>query len=848
MEKEFAADEEQNYQEFTPAEDFDNPVVGEEDIPVVDETEMPTMEMEPAGPFNEAQGKPIFTKAIRWLVYAAAFLTPLWFLPFTADVLEFNKQILLVAVAGIGLVLYLVDMIRSGIARCRPSLFYWPLVGMVAAGAISVIFSVNRNISLFGIAGDRSFSLITLISFMVVFFLGLNSAVSGKILRRLMAFSLVLVFLFGVLQMLGIFLLRGAAFVTPSFNTAGSLNTLGFLAAVSLAFFASIGLTRPENAGEKNGNRFEGKAATAIQYAGLLLALFIVVLMNWWPIWAVAFVSLLALVAFNSTEMTADSRAWGGGFKMRLFAFPMAVIVIGTFLMLVNFNWTAIKSKFPLEVAPAHKVSAIVAWDSIKSRPLGHGLENFSIAFDKFKPAATVNSIFYQLKFSDATSEIINMAVNGGILMLLAFLALLWFYGRELASLIKNRFYQESEASSVWAASAGLLAAFFLYPVNMAMMSVFIFLLVLGLAYKHENDPGSAEKILNLEKDARLSFAGSIVFVVGLVLVLISGYFMANNYVANVYFAKAVSAKEIDKAIDYYVKSANSNGKDPRVFRFLSQAIVAKLSDDLNNGPKKDESKENYNARLQNEMVSAVDIGTRATNVDPANSQNWADRGLVYQNLIGLVGGADQAAISMYNESLKRNPADPTAYLRIGNIHLVIADSAQRTINSSPAGTDFNSLRKILNDNLAKAEENFKQAVSLYNNYGQALYNLAAVYDRQGKLPEAIRQFEKLQAANPQDPSIPFQLGLLYYRNNQKNNAFDAWQRAVLLFPNYSNARWYLSLAYEERGDLENALNQVKEIEKLNPDNELVKQRLTQLEAGKRTIPPEKVLDKKPLE
>ena len=105
-----------------------------------------------------------------------------------------------------------------------------------------------------------------------------------------------------------------------------------------------------------------------------------------------------------------------------------------------------------------------------------------------------------------------------------------------------------------------------------------------------------------------------------------------------------------------------------------------------------------------------------------------------------------------------------------------------------------------------------------------------------------------MQANNPNDPSLVFQLGLLYYRNNRKDDAFRAWQRAVFLFPNYSNARWYLSLLYEERGDLNSALEQVNEIQKLNPDNELVKQRIAQLEAGRRTIPPEKLLDQKPLQ
>jgi tetratricopeptide (TPR) repeat protein len=206
----------------------------------------------------------------------------------------------------------------------------------------------------------------------------------------------------------------------------------------------------------------------------------------------------------------------------------------------------------------------------------------------------------------------------------------------------------------------------------------------------------------------------------------------------------------------------------------------------------------------------------------------------------------------MFNESLKRNPSDPQVYLSIGNVYLTSAENTQRFIADPPREQigkfDPNTLRRQIDDNLSKAGENFEKAISLNNNFGQALYNLAVVFDRQGKVPEAIKQFEKLQTANPRNPSILFQLGLLYYRNNQKDNALAAWQRAVLLFPNYSNAHWYLSLVYEERGDLERALEETRKIAELNLDNELVKQRLAQLEAGKRTIPPEKVLEKKPLD
>jgi tetratricopeptide (TPR) repeat protein len=528
----------------------------------------------------------------------------------------------------------------------------------------------------------------------------------------------------------------------------------------------------------------------------------------------------------------------------------MALIVLGIFLMLVNFNWTSIKSKFPIEVAPSQRMSWKIAFDSLKSRPLGFGLENFGIAYDKFKPSNIANTAFFQIRFSDSASEAANMATEGGILMILAILSLFWFYGRGLVSRLRGKVIDGGEGGKMWATGLGLLVALFLYVFNMTLLTVLILFLALSEIYRRR-EAMTGEVTVNLESSAKYSFAGSLAFIAGLVLVLVAGYFTVNNYISNVYLARALGSTDRTKAIGYFVESANSNAKDTQALRLLSQTVVAQLASDLQAGPKKDETKESYNARIQNQITSAINISLQASNVDPADSQNWANRGLIYQNLMTLVGGADQAAVNMYNESLKRNPADPLTYLRIGNVYLAAADNLRNLINNPPpdqAGKiDYAAARKQADDNMAKAEENFKKAISLYDNYGQALYNLAAVYDREGRLPEAIKQFEKLQAANQQDPSILFQLGLLYYRNNQKDNAFNAWQRAVYLFPDYSNARWYLSLVYEERGDLASALSQVEEIAKLNPDSEQVQQRLAQLKAGQRTIPPEKVLNKKPL-
>jgi len=805
------------------------------------EGEMAEERRAPAGPS-------VFQKAIRWLVYAAAFLAPLLFLPFTADVLEFNKQVLLVVVAGIGLVLYLIDVVKTGICKYKPSSLYLPIFGLVLAGVVSVIFSVSRFNSVFGFGGERNLSLLSLASLAVLFFLTVSVVNDGgKTLKKVLTASFALAFIFGTLQVLGLYLFKGSLFVSQTFTSVGALNALGILAAISLVFFTSSGSGKQAVAEIEEGSLSKsalGWVLTGLRYVGFVLALFLIVLINWWPIWTIAFVCLLAGVAFESAgtlHLKTSSR-------MRIFAVPMALIVLGIFLMLVNFNWSSIKSKFPLEVAPSQKTSWGIVLDSLKSRPLGFGLENFVIAYDKFKPSDIANTVFSQIRFSDASSEAADMAVEGGVLMILAVLSLFWFYGRNLVSRFKKGVLKGGETNSVWAAGLGLLVALFLYPFNVALLTVLILVLALAESSGRHALATAEEVTVDLESSAKYSFIGSLAFIVGLVLVLVAGYFTVNNYISNVELARALGATDRTKAIGYFVESANSNTKDAGVLRALSQAVLAQLADDLQAGPKKDETKENYNTRIQNQITSAINIALRATNIDPADSQNWANRGLVYQNLMTLVGGADQAAISMYTESLARNPADPLTYLRMGNVYLVAAENLRTAISKASQGqADLAAAQSQMNDNMGKAEENFKKAISLYNNYGQALYNLAAVYDREGKVPEAIKQFEKLQTTNPRDPSILFQLGLLYYRNNQKDNAFQAWQQAVVLFPNYSNARWYLSLAYEEKGDLASALNQVEEIAKLNPDNEQVQQRLTQLKAGQRTIPPEKVLNKKPL-
>ena len=100
---------------------------------------------------------------------------------------------------------------------------------------------------------------------------------------------------------------------------------------------------------------------------------------------------------------------------------------------------------------------------------------------------------------------------------------------------------------------------------------------------------------------------------------------------------------------------------------------------------------------------------------------------------------------------------------------------------------------------------------------------------------------------NGDQPNLVFELGLLYYRNGDKDKAFATLQQVLVLQPNYSNANWYLALIYEERKDIPNAIAQLQKILAMeaNKDNQIVLDKLQQLESGQ--APPIKGINQQPI-
>jgi tetratricopeptide (TPR) repeat protein len=502
-----------------------------------------------------------------------------------------------------------------------------------------------------------------------------------------------------------------------------------------------------------------------------------------------------------------------------------------------------------VEVAPSYGLSWQVATGVLKEKMIyGWGPENFSLAFDKFGAGNLANSQLSGLRFFDATSEVFNISVHEGVVGLLAVLLLLWclvqvvarFGGAISESVARGEGASLAvQSSGTLAATVAIVVALFMYPLNLTLWFALYALMALSALIVS----GDRSRTVDIEERPMYSLSASLGFIVGLILVLSGLYFTSVRYLADVRYAHAISQKTPTEAMDGIARAVDLDSTNDRYLRDASQVALAMLREEIG----KKDGGDQQAQRIQNLMASSIQLAQRAAAVQPDESLNWSNLGQVYQSMTGLVDNVEKLAEDAFRKAGELRPGDPSFENAIGQMWLARADLI-RQVAQKATGNNAATLKTQNAESLTKAEEAFKKAIEKSSTYGLAIYNLGAVYDRQDKVKEAIGELEKIAPYNANQPTLMFELGLLYIRNDQKDNAVAAMQRAVLLAPQYANARWYLALLLEERDDIPGAIAQLKEIQKDNADNQVLKDKISQLEGGQREIPPAEVIETKPLE
>ncbi len=178
------------------------------------------------------------------------------------------------------------------------------------------------------------------------------------------------------------------------------------------------------------------------------------------------------------------------------------------------------------------------------------------------------------------------------------------------------------------------------------------------------------------------------------------------------------------------------------------------------------------------------------------------DLAIAYRNM-----GQVDNAIKEYEKALKLNPSFPEALSNLGGQYF-----RQGTLD--------------------KAVTHFKQAVAIYPNFIQALSNLGAVLNKQNKANEALPYLQKAIDLDPEFAIAYFNLGNTYFALHKINKAENTYSKAVELGLDFLSLHWKLYEIYEKQGRPAEAVQELKVILQLDPENPEAKKKLESLNSS----------------
>ena len=755
-------------------------------------------------------------------IYLLTFLLPLFFLPWTSDILDFNKQILLIVLVFIALIAWLVKISVSGKLELNLTWLNIPVLFLFLIYGLSTLFSQYRYGSFWGWPLSVSAGFLSLVGFIIFYFLIGNIFKRAEVLWLL--FTLIvsgfLASLFASLQLFGKFILPWDFAKVNSLNTIGTLNGLSIFLACLLPLILTL--------------IFLAKKPIRVVLTFFVLAILAeLVMVNFWAAWICLMVTLVMIFIFGMVNYKKmDQTRW---------FFPaMALLIIALFFLTFRISLPGIPPG-QIEVSPSYKAELGIAKNTLSKAPIfGTGPGTFVYNFSKYKSADLNQTLFWNVRFKSGASEVLDKLITSGVLGILAlfsvFVIAFWlgFKYLRLEPLAKNSDWLMG--LGIFSSFSGIVLSQFLYPANLSLLLLFWIALGSFSVFNQKIkswviEPASPQAII-------ISFSLVLVIVLGLGLIFLS----AQKYLAELKYLQGLKAwqrGESQQAINFLTRATNSNPGSDNYWRDLSQLHLVRINEIFQNPNLSAEEKTNQSQVF---IIGAINGAKKATEISPEDVANWNVRGFIYRNLIGLVGGAEDWALKSYEKASELEKSNPYILTEIGRVYLTQVDILQR----------LEGKEAEISENLAKAEQNFQKALELKSDFAPAHFQLAMISVREGKVREAIKKLEETKQIAPLDTGLAFQIGLLYYNDKQFEKAKNEFERAVGLDPNYSNACYFLGLIYDKEGRENLAIEQFEKIAKLNPGNEEVKKILANLRGGKAALegiaPAQPPIEEKPPE
>jgi tetratricopeptide (TPR) repeat protein len=781
---------------------------------------IPKMNVEVALEQDEISEAKEVVKVSRLLQFAQATLValfalvPLFFTPGLFASLGFDKTLLAISLSFLVIVLLSFLALRTReVSTVMPvSLgLYWLVV------LVSLISGSLSGDSMDAIRGN-AFEVQT-VGFLAVLGLVMSTVLVLQKSKKMTLIALVafagsssLLILYNLLRLVfGPGFLPFDSFDTVTVSPIGNFNDLAIFSGllIVLAFITLIQLP----------------VRAVLQYviaAGIFASLAILTIVNFVSIWiVVGLFSLLVLMYLltRDTLFDDDSKKMSST-KSRVLLATSAVVCIASALFVIAGNYASEKVSSVVNVEYVQVLPSVEATINIvravyvEDLLLGVGPNRFADAWRMHREQSINETIFWDTDFTTGSGYIptffITLGLLGGILFVMFHV---WFLYLGYKMLLRT-----NVTDPYW------------YYLGAVSFSAAVF--VWGMSYVYE--PGAAV-LLTGALFTGLTFvaAGSLLpkmlrtiplvvnrqrgfFIMALVIIIIPAIIasllsIGKQYVAQSGFAQTRTTTQSIEEFEKVAIESFALFQDDRFVSDRAQIHLASLNAivRIENPTKEDEQ------RFLNEAEQARLFIDQALEIDPTNPDNHAILAGVYSALaVAGIGEAQIRAEDALAQAQRLDPLNP-------GYNLIGAQMAARTGDS------------------ARAREELVKALALKSNFTEALFLSAQLDIGEGNVESAIATTRSIISLEPRNPTRYFQLGMLLSADEVYEEAIVAFQTAIILDPEYANARYLLALTYLSSDQEALALEQLRIVEVTNPNNPQVEQLKQQISEGEEFVSPD---------
>ncbi|MBI4225310.1 MAG: tetratricopeptide repeat protein [Candidatus Sungbacteria bacterium] len=808
-----------------------------------------------------------FANLGRTLLFIFAGAVPLWFLPWRINV-DFGREMTFLLLIIGAFVLWLLSGLLMGKFRFVSSSGLYAGALFLLAALVSTFLSKMPFASAF-LNDPSAEKWSTLLAGFVLMVVTANLLVSRKdVSRALLIFLLAA----GAEAALTFFSLafNASAFrmIAPfiqgtDFNVIGTINSAALLYATAMVMAIGFVLA-PAFHQLRTWVRWAVYAAIFFFAANLLMV-------HFRTAWIILFIGSLFLSAFmfwmsqrnredidaDGSDMAKTSLGWKYALSLIVLAFSLVMLMVPG--PIVG------KIALPTEVSPSAMTTLHIARsvyrEGVVRTLFGSGPATFSRDWMRYKDASINNTPFWGTQFNQGYSLITTLAVTLGIMGVVLFL--LFLFGFLVVSLRALLSLPEGAGfmAGAFLGFVGMICVAALYPANLTFVLLLFFfagLLMTGLASRREVDSGFSESEGSQSSSSRRStwlwsiserwgafqqpwavFAFSLAIVLLLSLSIGMLYYQITRIqsaFAQVSGLTAVNKGNLDGAIASFERAAGYEKSNPRLYQALVQLRTEKIRSLIAAAAQGKNVQNDFQQILQ----LAIQNSQSALALSPEDPLIWQTQGALYELIIPYIPGADRLAFGSYQKEMELDPLNPTGRIDLGRAGLAAADRIQIVLNQQQQkpeqGVDVAELTKARTQILEQVEKVLQEAVGMKADFAAAHFLLAQTALRAGNMQKAIQSTENTKLAAPFDIGVAFQLGLLYYQNNNLEQSATEFERAVSMNPQYSNARYFLGLIRSRQGNVAAAITQFEEIAKVNPDNQEIKQILENLHSGRSAL------------